>query len=77
MLMIRMSRAGHENLPFFRIVLTEKRAAAKHGYKKVLGFYNPLTKEIKFEKDEAAKYVATGAQYSPSLKKILERNGLL
>jgi small subunit ribosomal protein S16 len=72
-----MSRAGHENLPFFRIVLTEKSKAAKHGYKKVLGFYNPLTKEIKLDKEEAAKYISTGAQYSASLKKILERKGML
>ena len=77
MLMIRLSRTGRENLSFFRIVLTEKTAAAKHGYKKVLGFYNPLTKEIKFEKDEAQKYISTGAKYSPSLQKILERNKLI
>ncbi len=77
MLMIRLSRAGRENLAFFRIVLTEKTAAAKHGYKQILGFYNPHTKELKFDKEVAQKYVSTGAQYSASLKKILEKNNLI
>ena len=50
MLKIRLSRAWKKNMPFFRVVLTEHTAAAKHWYKEVLGFYNPLTQEfhIKF-----------------------------
>ena len=47
MLKIRLSRAGKRNSPFFRVVLTEHSAAAKHGYKEVLGFYNPLSKELR------------------------------
>jgi ribosomal protein S16 len=30
MLKIRLSRAGKRNMPFFRIVVTEHTAAAKH-----------------------------------------------
>lgn len=75
MLKIRFSRAGRIHTPFFRIVLTEHKQSAKHGYIKVLGFYNPITKELSFDRDEAEKYVATGAQYSDSLKKVLERLG--
>ncbi|MCK9272508.1 30S ribosomal protein S16 [Candidatus Gracilibacteria bacterium] len=73
MLKIRLSRAGRKNLPFYKIVLTEAKKAPQHGYQKVLGFYNPLTKDLKIDLEEANKYIATGAQYSPSLKKIIER----
>jgi ribosomal protein S16 len=59
MLKIRLSRAGKKNMPFFRIVLTEHTAAAKHGYKKVLGFFNPITKEFKLKNiDEVKKYIS-------------------
>ena len=75
MLKIRLARTGRKRIPFFRIVLTEHRAAAQHGYMKVLGFYNPITKELKLDQEEAKKYIAHGAQYSDSLKKIVERNG--
>lgn len=74
MLKIRLSRAWRKNLPFYRIVLTEAKKAPQHGYQKVLGFYNPTTKELKIDKAEAEVHVKNGAQYSPSLKKILERN---
>jgi ribosomal protein S16 len=36
-------------MAFFRVVLTDHTKAAKHGYKEVLGFYNPFTKEFKLK----------------------------
>jgi ribosomal protein S16 len=45
-------------MPFFRIVLTEHTAASKHGYKEVLGYYNPLSKEFKLKDlDKVKKYL--------------------
>ena len=73
MLKIRLSRAGRKHVPFFQIVLTEHSQSAKHGYIKILGHYNPNTKELKFDADEAATYVKNGAQYSQTLTKILEK----
>ena len=73
MLKIRLSRAWRKNLPFYRIVVTEAKKAPQHGYQSVLGFYNPLTKELKIDQAEADKHVKNWAQYSDSLKKILER----
>ncbi len=73
MLKIRLSRAGRKHLPFYRIVLTEHTQAAKHGYKKVLGFYNPLSKEFSFDKEQAEQYVKNGAQYSETLTKLIAK----
>lgn len=74
MLKIRLSRAWRKNLAFYRIVLTEAKKAPQHWYQKVLGFYNPITKELKIDTEEAQKYISNWAQYSDSLKKIIERN---
>lgn len=74
MLKIRLSRAWRKNLAFYRIVLTEAKRAPQHWHQKVLGFYNPLTKELSFDTNEAQKYISNWAQYSDSLKRILERN---
>lgn len=76
MLKIRFSRAGRKHVPFFRIVLTEHSQSAKHGYIQVLGFYNPISKEIQIDKDVAKKYIGHGAQISDSLQKILARNNI-
>jgi len=74
MLAIRLHRAGRRNSSFFRIVLTEKSKPANSGFKKVLGWYNPHTKEASFEKEEILRNVENGAQVSNSLAKILIQN---
>lgn len=73
MLKIRLARVGRKHVPLFRIVLTEHSQAAKHGYIKVLGHYNPVTKAFEMDREEAEKYIKNGAQYSPTLLKILNR----
>lgn len=75
MLKIRLSRAGKKNMPFFRVVLTEHTRAAKHGYKKVLGYYNPISKEFKIKDiEEVKKYVGQWVQLTPRMIKLLEKN---
>ena len=77
MLKIRLSRAGKKNSPFFRVVLTEHTRAAKHGYKEVLGFYNPLSKEFKIRDLEKVKtYVSHGVQFSPRVEKLMKGNNI-
>lgn len=75
MLKIRLSRAGKKNMPFYRVVVTEHTKAAKHGYKEVLGFYNPFSKEFKIKDlDKVKTYISNGAQFSPRVEKLMEVN---
>lgn len=77
MLKIRLSRAGKKNMPFFRIVVTEHTAAAKHWYKEVLGFYNPISKEFKIKDlDKVKAYVSNGVQFSPRMEKLMKLNNV-
>lgn len=77
MLKIRLSRAGKKNMPFFRVVLTEHTKAAKHGYKEVLGYFNPFTKEFKLKDlDKVKKYVSNGVQFSPRVEKLMKVNNI-
>lgn len=55
--------------------MTEHTAAAKHGYKEVLGFYNPLTKEFKIKDVDRLKgYKSNGVQFSPRVEKLMKTN---
>ena len=64
-------------MPFFRVVLTEHTAAAKHGYKEVLGFYNPISKEFKIKDlDAVKKYIGNGVQFSPRVEKLMKVNNI-
>lgn len=77
MLKIRLSRAWKKNSPFFRLVLTEHAAAAKHWYKEVLGFFNPLTKEFKVnDLEKIKKYISNWAQFSEKVEKLMKVNNI-
>lgn len=77
MLKIRLSRAWKRNMPFFRVVVTEHTRAAKHWYKEVLGFYNPISKEFKIKAlDKMKVYVSNWAQFSPRVEKLLKTNNI-
>ena len=77
MLKIRLARAWKKNSPFFRIVLTEHTAAAKHWYKEVLGFFNPISKEFKLNNlDKIKTYLSNGVQFSPRVEKLIKTNNI-
>lgn len=74
MLKIRLSRVGRKHVAKYRVVLTEHRQAAKHGFIKVLGSYDPHTKTLDMDMETAQHYINNGAQYSETLQKILARS---
>lgn len=77
MLKIRLARAGKKNSPFFRVVLTEHTAPTKSGFKEVLGFYNPISKEFKLNDVEVIKkYMSHGVQLSPRIEKLVKTNNI-
>ena len=43
MLVVRMRKAGSKKRPFFRVVVTDSRAARDSSFVEVLGHYNPRT----------------------------------
>ena len=71
MLIIRFNRSGRANSAFFRIVVTESSKPPKSGFIKVLGWYNPHTKDSSVNKEEILRYLDNGAQVSNSLAKLL------
>jgi small subunit ribosomal protein S16 len=71
MLKIRLSRVGRKHVAKYRVVLTEHKQSAKHGFIKILGSYDPHTKMLDMDMDQAAWYIKNGAQYSDTLARII------
>jgi small subunit ribosomal protein S16 len=71
MLMIRLQRAGKKKQAFFRLVLQEKAWKANGKAKELLGFYNPHTKEKKFQEERIKHWMSKGAQLSATAHNIL------
>lgn len=76
MVVIRLRRAGSKKRPFFRIVVTDSRAARDSSFVEILGHYNPRTKPAKVDIDQARVdyWLTKGAQPSDSVRTLIARH---
>ena len=72
MLVIRLTRKGKKNQPFFRVVVTDKRKSSKAGRAlEDLGYVDPLTKRKNLKKERILYWISKGAQPSESIHNLL------
>lgn len=71
MLKIRLKRTGRKNNPFYRIVLMENLSKRDGKPIAELGYYNPLTKEIKFDTVNLHKYINCGAYPTDTVRHLI------
>ncbi len=71
MLKIRLKRTGRKNTPFYRIVLMENLSKRDGKAIAELGYYNPLTKEIKFDTINLHKYINCGAYPTDTVRHLI------
>jgi small subunit ribosomal protein S16 len=76
MVVIRMRRAGSKKRPFFRVVVTDSRAARDSSFVEILGHYNPRTRPaiVDIDKERVAYWIGKGAQPSDSVRTLLARH---
>ena len=76
MLVIRLRRAGSKKRPFFRVVVTDSRAARDSSFVEVLGHYNPRTKPetLQLKRDRVDHWVKLGAEASDTVRTLIDRN---
>lgn len=77
MLAIRMQRIGRTGHAQFRVIVQESRLSPKSGsVVYALGSYDPHTKVAKLDKEKAAFYLEHGAQPSPRMAVLLQKEGV-
>lgn len=76
MLTIRMRRVGARKRPFFRLVVTESRAARDSRALEVLGHYDPTAQPetVEVDRQRLRRWVSRGAQPSDTVRTLLARN---
>ncbi len=76
--MIRMQRIGRKNEAHFRVVLTDKKNAAKSGkFQEILGSYNPKSGVVAIEADRVKHWMSVGAQASDTVHNFLVTKGVI
>ena len=73
MLKIRLKRTGRKNKPFYKIVLMENLSKRDGKSIAELGFYDPLTKVIHFDKITLHKYLNHGAYPTNTVRHLISK----
>jgi small subunit ribosomal protein S16 len=73
---IRLRRAGSKKRPFFRVVVTDSRAARDSSFVEILGHYNPRTRPavVQVDKERVDYWLSKGAQPSDSVRTLIARH---
>jgi small subunit ribosomal protein S16 len=76
MVVIRLRRAGSKKRPFFRIVVTDSRAARDSKFVEILGHYNPRTKPalVDVQKERVDYWIGKGAVPSDTVRTLIKRH---
>jgi small subunit ribosomal protein S16 len=72
MIVIRLTRFGRLNSPFYRIVAANKRSKREAKPVDTLGTWNPFKKDLKIDKKKFDDWVKKGAQISLGVSKLIK-----
>ena len=77
MLKMRFKRVGRKRQPSYRLVVMLSTSLRDGKVIKELGFYNPITKELKLNLEEIRFQLNNGVKTTKVVENLLKRNGLL
>ena len=76
---IRLKRFGTKKRPYYRLVVTDSRAPRDGRALEEVGFYHPIEKEdkqLKLKEEKIKAWIAKGAQPTPTVKRLLNKNNI-
>ncbi len=77
MLTIRLCRVGRVHKPQYRIVVAEKHRHVSKKYIEVLGFYNPVSKELKVNQERINYWINLNIRMSDTVKSLFIKNSII
>ena len=77
MLKLRLKRIGRKRAPSYRLVVMESSARRDGRPVEELGFYNPISKQSKFDIPNIQKWLDHGAQPTETVANLLKKAEIL
>lgn len=77
MLKLRFKRLGRKGSPTFRLVIMENTTRRDGKPIDEVGYYNPITKNLQFEKEKLQKWLNYGVQPTPTVLNLLQKADLI
>ena len=75
---MRLKRMGQKKAPFYRIVVADSRSPRDGKFIEEIGYYDPTREPsvIKFDEEATKKWIASGAQPTETVGKLLKIAGI-
>jgi small subunit ribosomal protein S16 len=73
MLKLRLKRAGKKRSPSYRLVIMESMSRRDGRPVEEVGYYNPITKQYKFDIDKIKKRLSEGVQPTETVISLLKK----
>jgi len=77
MLKLRLKRIGRKASPSYRLVIMENTARRDGKAIDEVGYYNPITKTSRFEKEKLEKWLNYGVQPTTTVLTLLQKAELI
>ena len=79
MVIIRLSRGGSKNRPFYNVVVADSRNRRDGRFIERVGFYNPIATEsqeaLRLQLERVSHWQSKGTQLSDAVAKLVKRAG--
>jgi len=73
MLKLRLKRVGRKRSPSYRLVIMEHSTRRDGRPVEEVGYYNPITKQSKFDSEKIKKWLSNGAKPSETVFHLLKK----
>jgi small subunit ribosomal protein S16 len=77
MLKLRLKRVGKKGSPAYRLVLMESTSRRDGRPIDELGYYDPMTKNYKFESEKILKWLKNGVQPTETVLSLLKKADII
>ncbi len=73
MLKLRLKRTGKKRSPSYRLVIMESTFRRDGRSLDEVGYYNPITKQYKFDEEKIKKWLAHGVKPTETVSNLLKK----
>ena len=77
MLKLRLKRIGRKRAPSYRLVIIENNSHRDGRPVEEVGYYNPISKEYKFDTDKIQKWLQHGVKPTKTVFNLLKTSKIL
>lgn len=78
MVVIRLSRGGAKNRPFYNVVVADSRCRRDGRFIERVGFYNPVAAEgaegLRLDQERISYWTSNGAQLSDTVARLVKKS---